>query len=141
MIRAAKPSEVPTILSLLEDAIGGTQNADQLRRWIDDPDRAIWVDSALRGVLLGQQMGDEAEIIDLAVSPDHRRQGIGAALVRAFLAWLQAQSTHTVFLEVRASNTAAIALYTHQGFSAVAERPDYYGDGERALVLRWDAPC
>jgi len=46
-----------------------------------------------------------------------------------------------VFLEVRASNIPAIALYRRLGFSDAGTRPGYYRNGDDALLLRWDAPC
>ena len=84
----------------------------------------------------------EAQILNLSVVPDARRQGIGRELLRHFVddaRWLHAGQ---IFLEVRASNVAAIALYQTEGFAPVARRLGYYpGTGadaprEDALVMR-----
>jgi len=84
----------------------------------------------------------EAQILNLSVAPDSRRQGIGRTLLRQFVddsRWLHAAQ---VFLEVRASNVAAIGLYGAEGFAPVARRVGYYpGAGpddprEDALVMR-----
>ena len=139
MIRAAKADDVSAITDLLVRTIGGTQNDDQVRTWISDPDRIVLVDPEIRGVILGLCMGSEAEITDVAVSTRFRRAGLGRALVRAFIDVIQRRASESVFLEVRPSNVAALALYEGEGFSSVGRRPRYYGDSEDALVLRWEA--
>ena len=139
MIRAAKADDVSAITDLLVRTIGGTQNDDQVRTWISDPDRVVLVDPEIRGVILGLCMGSEAEITDVAVSTRFRRAGLGRALVRAFIDVVQRRASESVFLEVRASNIAALSLYDGEGFASVGRRPRYYGDGEDALVLRWEA--
>ena len=139
MIRAAHPDEVPVITELLALTIGGTQRPEQVRAWIDDPNRVVMVDHEMRGVILGTYVGAEAEISDVAVTPEHRRTGIGKALIHAFIQHPGGDAAQSVFLEVRASNAAAIALYQGEGFWVVGRRDGYYEDGEDALVLRWEA--
>ena len=138
MIRAAQTGEVSAITELLELAIGGTQRPEQVQAWIDDPNRVVLVDHKMRGVILGTSVGGEAEITDVAVTPEHRRTGIGTALIRAFVRRPTGDATQSVFLEVRVSNSAAIALYRGEGFCVVGRREGYYEDGEDALVLRWE---
>lgn len=84
----------------------------------------------------------EAQILNLSVVPDARRQGLGRELLRYFVddaRWLHAAQ---IFLEVRASNVAAIALYETEGFAPVARRLGYYpgvvadAPREDALVMR-----
>jgi len=72
-----------------------------------------------RGVL------DEAELLLLAVIPDARRRGVGAALLRGVLADCAARKISAVHLEVRAGNDA-MKLYSSSGFSKIGERRDYY---------------
>ena len=89
------------------------------------------------GYVVALLVGPEAEIADLAVSPDARRQGIGRALLAGALAELRAAAVRTVYLEVRESNRAARALYETNGFEAVGRRRGYYRSPvEDALVLR-----
>jgi [ribosomal protein S18]-alanine N-acetyltransferase len=79
---------------------------------------------------------DEAHIILMAVHPDYRRRGLGAAMLLTLLEKAQRRGMKYATLEVRASNKAAIALYTKLGFTSVGKRPNYYEDnGEDALVL------
>lgn len=84
----------------------------------------------------------EAQILNLSVVPDARRQGLGRTLLRRFLDDAWRLGAEQVFLEVRVSNAPAIALYQSEGFAAVGRRDAYYppfGDGtfrEDALVMR-----
>jgi len=69
---------------------------------------------------------DEAELLLIGVSRAHQGKGLGRALLMALLDLLKNNGTRNVFLEVRASNTAAIHLYESTGFNCVGERPAYY---------------
>jgi ribosomal protein S18 acetylase RimI-like enzyme len=68
----------------------------------------------------------ESTLENMAVAIPWQRQGIGRRLLAAGLLWCRAHASGTVFLEVRKSNLAAIALYERAGFSAVGNRPGYY---------------
>ena len=139
MIRAAQTGEVSAITELLALTIGGTQRPEQVQAWIDDPNRVVLVDHKMRGVILGTSVGGEAEISDVAVTPEHRRTGIGGVSIRAFISAPSWRRRAVGVLEVRTSNSAAIALYQGEGFCVVGRRDGYYEDGEDALVLRWEA--
>ncbi len=83
----------------------------------------------------------EVQLLNLTVAPVARRQGIGRALLKRFLADAGARGAEQCFLEVRVTNEAAIALYVQEGFAAVARRAGYYpvagaGPREDALVMR-----
>lgn len=69
---------------------------------------------------------DEGYLYNLAVLPDFRRAGIGEALLRHVCAEMFATGASFVSLEVRCSNTAAIALYEKLGFRCVGKRKDFY---------------
>jgi ribosomal-protein-alanine N-acetyltransferase len=78
-----------------------------------------------------------AEVEGLFVELNCRRQGVGSALVAACMAWAAKAGASTVRLEVRASNTAAHALYRRYGFSTAGVRRAYYSAPvEDALVLQ-----
>ena len=80
----------------------------------------------------------EAQLLNLSVIPEARRQGLGAELLARFLDDALRLGAEQVFLEVRVGNTAAIALYERAGFVRVARRIDYYPPGP-ASTLREDA--
>ena len=91
------------------------------------------------GFLLGRVVADEAELLTLAVLPDHRRRGVGKALVHGFLTQSRQRAATRAFLEVAASNHSAIRLYDSAGFVLAGRRTGYYrtatGAAEDALVL------
>ncbi|WP_444929638.1 ribosomal protein S18-alanine N-acetyltransferase [Microbulbifer sp. SSSA002] len=74
---------------------------------------------------------DEAEILDIAVSPERRRQGLAGALLKAVSAELPAE-VERLLLEVRVSNRPARALYHKWGFSEDGIRKNYYPAGKGA---------
>jgi [ribosomal protein S18]-alanine N-acetyltransferase len=90
------------------------------------------------GLILIRVAADEAEILTLAVSPDVRRGGIGATLLREATTVAAAMGIRTVFLEVSVANDAAHRLYTRAGFIQAGRRRQYYPDRSDALVLRLD---
>lgn len=80
----------------------------------------------------------EAHILNICVSPQHRRQGLAQFLLKHLLMMARAGSIDQIFLEVRVSNTAAQQLYFNHGFVNIGLRRAYYParDGrEDALVL------
>ena len=95
------------------------------------------VDGVVAGYVGSQTVLDAADMMNLAVAPDYRRQGIGQALVEALVEHLQKNKVIALLLEVRVSNAPAIALYERMGFEQVGRRPKYYHNPrEDALILR-----
>ncbi len=79
---------------------------------------------------------DEAELRNIAVDPEHLRQGVGRALIAEGRRRMLEAGAKRIFLEVRRSNTAALALYYSEGFGLHSQRKDYYHDPrEDAYVL------
>ena len=68
----------------------------------------------------------EAQIANIAVTPDARRQGLGRLLVRGLVREAEEAGAQVVFLEVREHNAGAIALYEQEGFIRVGMRKNYY---------------
>jgi len=69
---------------------------------------------------------DEAEILTLATDPEHRRRGLGRALLENLETDTQFKGAKTVFLDVAETNTAARALYAAAGYSETGRRTAYY---------------
>jgi ribosomal-protein-alanine N-acetyltransferase len=69
---------------------------------------------------------NEAHILNLCVSPHYQRHGLGRKLMSVLLAEAHQRDVRDVFLEVRPSNTAALALYEQMGFNQVGARKNYY---------------
>ena len=77
---------------------------------------------------------DEVEVLNLAVHPVFRRQGVGRILIDR----VRFHTSATVYLEVRESNEAARRFYEHLGFQVFTLRPRYYeASGEAAIVLKF----
>lgn len=91
----------------------------------------------LVGYIGSQTVLGEGDMMNLAVSPECRRMGIGEGLVNALVAALSAKGAKRLALEVRASNAPAIALYEKLGFQIAGRRPNYYrSPKEDALIMR-----
>ena len=89
------------------------------------------------GYVGSQSSIDEADIMNVAVHPDYRRQGIAENLINTLVAELKNRGCHALLLEVRVSNTPAITLYEKLGFVQVGCRKNYYRNPkEDALILR-----
>lgn len=84
-----------------------------------------------------QSAPPDADVMNVAVAPRHRRQGRGEALMLALMDALRALNRESLSLEVRQSNAPALALYRRLGFVQVGKRPKYYHNPvEDALILR-----
>lgn len=96
--------------------------------------RVCDLNSCVAGFLVRREVAPgESEILNLAVDPAERRTGIARRLLMDALA----KAKGTWFLEVRASNVAAIHLYESVGFVRAGERKNYYDEpAEDAIVMR-----
>lgn len=80
---------------------------------------------------------DEGHILNLAVHPDYRGKGIGGLLVQKVLDECRMQDAEFVSLEVRTSNSTALALYRSFGFVETGRRKAYYENGEDAILMEY----
>lgn len=88
------------------------------------------------GFVAARLTSDEIHINNVAVREKYRRRGIGGALLSAALEQGKQKGACKAFLEVRAGNAAAQALYAQQGFETVGRRAAYYSQPiEDALVM------
>ena len=84
-----------------------------------------------------QSVLGETDMMNIAVHPDYRRQGIAEALVVSLVERLKEKGNHSLMLEVRSSNEPAKALYEKLGFQQVGLRKNYYRNPrEDACILR-----
>jgi len=109
-------------------------------------DLDVWltVGGELVAYYLGRDVMDEMHIMQLAVAPAFRRQGLATRLMRHILEHKRCSGMRLAWLEVRPSNTAAQRLYTRLGFRIIGTRKNYYtpqsagSPHEDALVMRCD---
>ena len=94
-------------------------------------------DDAVLGYIGSQTVLDESDMMNVAVSPAHRRKGIAEALVLALADALREKGSVKLTLEVRASNAPAITLYEKLDFKPIGLRKNNYRNPkEDALILQ-----
>ena len=141
-IRAAEAADIPSLAAIEAavfptDAWGERELASHLAGvgtlslLLTDPaGKAI-------GLVLGVTLPPEGELYRIAVLPAYRGAGLGRLLLAEFLAVLADRGADECYLEVRAENTVAQALYASCGFLQVGRRKNYYKDPrDDALVLK-----
>ena len=117
---------------------------DALTRLLAKPAGRAWAiteEQGVQGVVWFSVVQDEAEIIDIRVGEGFRRSGIGESLLTQSFEKLRLSEIRSVFLEVRSSNTAALAFYKKLGFTMMGRRENYYKTAvgrEDALMMRCD---
>ena len=131
----------------IEDVLAIQAASPEIAQWsLWDYDRvargemAGWVTESengeIAGFIVARRIANDLEILNFAVRPTARRQGIGAALLGETLRWGSAFSAEQAFLEVRTSNLAALRFYEQHKFQVTGRRPNYYtAPIEDALVL------
>ena len=93
--------------------------------------------NVVAGYVGSQTVLGESDMMNLAVHPEFRRQGVAQDLVQALIDGLNQRGSHCLTLEVRASNAPARKLYEKLGFVQVGIRPNYYQHPrEDGLILR-----
>jgi len=140
-VRAATEDDIPRILEIEIDSISPPWTHGALLGEIYRDDCFFSVidehsHSVSGFVILRQVSEDEGELLQIAVCKAAQRHGFAGSLMSAALRYAEERSFKTIFLEVRKSNEAAIALYKKHGFKSVRVRKDYYRDPtEDALVM------
>jgi [ribosomal protein S18]-alanine N-acetyltransferase len=100
-------------------------------------DCMVAIDTRVVGFLVTRQIAPgEREILNLAVDPSHRRQGVARMLLEAETR----RGKNQWFLEVRESNLGAIGLYQRAGFKVTGRRESYYNNpSEAGIVMKFDS--
>lgn len=95
----------------------------------------------LLGYMVAMKGVDEVHLLNITSAPQHQRQGWARLMLDALATWTRGQGADWIWLEVRASNHPARALYERQGFQQVGLRRGYYPDTgnqrEDAVVMSW----
>lgn len=137
-------SDVPAVAELERKCFSDPWSERSVAAELENP-LSLWLVALLGRTVVGyvgsQSVMEQADMMNIAVNPDYRRQGIAESLIERLVAGLKDKQVSSLTLEVRASNAPAIALYRKLGFSQVGKRPNYYRNPrEDALILRkeWD---
>jgi ribosomal-protein-alanine N-acetyltransferase len=97
-------------------------------------------DGELAGYLVCSRYDTVWHVMNVAVDPDRRREGIATAMIGALLEAIGDEHAQ-ITLEVRASNGGAIALYERFGFRSAGVRRRYYADNGEDAVIMWRTPA
>ena len=90
---------------------------------------------ATLGYICRWLVGDEVHVLNIAVHPEYRGQGLGRRLVESVIAEADQAGARLVTLEVRRENAEARGLYRKLGFVDAGVRRNYYGRGEDAIIM------
>jgi ribosomal-protein-alanine N-acetyltransferase len=138
-IRAFRAADAPAMARILREAPeAASWPEESYRESLRLPGMVSFVsegDGSVTGFLIGRQVADEAEVLNLAVAPMARRRGAGGALLGAALEEFRARGVSRVFLEVRESNVTGITFYQGRGFSKLGRREEYYREPAEAAIL------
>jgi ribosomal-protein-alanine N-acetyltransferase len=135
-IRPATDADLAAVAALERECFPDPWSEDSFRSLLAGPALVAADANTVVGYGFARYAVDVGEILNVAVAPRSRRLGIARALVEALCVQLEALGVTDVFLEVRASNAPAQALYDAQGFRPVGRRPRYYRRPvEDALLL------
>jgi ribosomal-protein-alanine N-acetyltransferase len=138
-IRAFRPADVAAVKRILKES---PQAADwteasllESAGWSGSVSLVSARNGEITGFIIGRQLKDEAEILNLAVSPAKRGEGDGRGLLKAAIDEFRARGASRVFLEVRESNETGIAFYEKRGFAKTGRRGRYFRAPDGAAIL------
>ena len=115
-----------------------------LRDTLESPASRVWIahDRQPSNIVAYGMLylaGTEADVANIAVLPEYRRAGVGAALLTQMMEYARSTGVQQLFLEVRVSNAPAIGLYRSHGFFEIGKRRNYYRHPqEDALLMMCD---
>jgi len=88
--------------------------------------------------LIALLAGDTADILNIGIDPDFKRQGHGRALLKHLIEELRKRHISEILLEVRAGNKSAIQFYKRLGFKEISVRKNYYTKNSKIQSHRED---
>jgi len=94
------------------------------------------VEQKLIGYALALVALESADLLNIGIHPDYKRQGFGKTLITHLLTELKQAAVNALILEVRVENHIAINFYQKQGFEGVGTREKYYSNREDAKIMK-----
>lgn len=145
-IRSMTEADLPKVVEIENESFTAPWSPESFRTLLGRRDTTLLVAEEKEGDAPGGgivayavfwSVLEQGELANLAVRSDHRGRGVGSALLDRVLELARLRDIRTVYLEVRASNEGARALYRSRDFEELGRREDYYKNPkEDALVLR-----
>ena len=121
--------EIPSILSIEERNSDYSWSQDQFTTSIENSKNLCYylsLDNKTIGYLIALLAGDTADILNIGIDHDFKRQGYGTALLNHLIEELRKRNISEILLEVGAGNKSAIQFYKKQGFEEISVRKNYY---------------
>ena len=139
-IRLIEKSDIPQLAELERLCFSDPWSVSAFEYELNNP-LSLWLvavqEDNVAGYVGSQTVMDESDMMNIAVHPDFRRQGIAENLITNLILLLNTRQSKSLTLEVRGSNAPAISLYKKMGFLQVGRRPGYYRNPrEDAYILR-----
>ena len=138
LVHAANMDDLPALIEAEQAAFGAAAWSEaSLRGALESAACVVLLatDGAPLGHAIGQIAGDIGEVLELGVMPSARRRGVGRALLGALEEALIGRGAAEIWLELRADNPGALALYQADGFGITGIRRRYYTDGTDAVLM------
>lgn len=142
LLRVMTVDDLPAVMRIERETFPrDAWTEGMLRGELDDQPRTRhYVVALLDGEIVGyaglSAAGDQADVQTIAVLAGRRRAGVGGAMLTELLAEAVRRGARTVFLEVRADNPGAQAVYDRFGFERIGVRRHYYDDGTDAIMMK-----
>lgn len=143
IIREMQLEDVPTVAVLEAECFSEPWSEQAFQDALKQPEALMMVAIGMGNNPMGYcgiyLSADEGEITNVAVRPDHRKQGIADAILTEVLSEAWKRGAQTIYLEVRESNLPAQKLYEKHGFESCGIRKNFYRKPtEHAIVMSCD---
>ena len=133
--------EIETVSLLESESSENPWTKNQLSASVSNPNNlcyALLVNSKIVGYIVAMLAVDSADILNVAVHKDFKRNGYGSSLISYLSQELYCRNIKSIFLEVRRGNFAAISLYLSLGFEEISIRKNYYSKNSNGLSTKED---
>lgn len=139
IIRRLVPPDINAVLGIQSSCPEIAQWTPRDYTYANGGEMSAWVAEealAIVAFLVGRRVASDLEILNFAVQSEARRRGIGASLLSEAFKWGKSFNAGNAFIEVRASNLAALRFYERHNFQIAGRRPRYYtAPVEDAILL------
>ena len=135
------PVEIPSALSIEERNSDYPWSQLQFTTSIENSNNICYclsLNDKTIGYLITLLSIDTADILNIGIDPDFKRQGYGTALLNHLIEELRKRNIREILLEVRAGNKSAIQFYKKQGFKEISVRKNYYTKNSKNQSQRED---
>jgi ribosomal-protein-alanine N-acetyltransferase len=142
LLRPAAEPDLNEIVRIERSCFADPWSEESFRRLLSGPPAIFQVlvlppENRVAGYVIAFAIGDDAELLNVAVEPQSRGNGFAGQMLDAVLIELSSLGVRAAFLEVRESNEAARGLYGSRDFKEIGRRKSYYRRPvEDALVMR-----